>query len=305
AAHRYPFAEWGWAAWALFAVLGWRSLIGLRERAGFELALAHLAWLWAWVVAAGLTLFRLARLSTQDDTAAFGSGWNATALLLPLLAMAALCLWRPAIAGRPVAQRFGQWSGLAMASFMVVLVATLALTLLTPANPYPLMWIPLLNPLSLMQWAALLMLGFWLASPLVDARLGRRRMPVLAAGGFVLVTTEVLRTAHFWGHVAWDASMFSTSLVQTSLTVVWSALGVAGWIAGSRRGQRGLWLASAALMGIVLIKLVTVDRGHLGNLLGIASFIAYGLLCLAVGYFAPAPPSRAEPDDSNSQESKA
>ena len=35
---------------------------------------------------------------------------------------------------------------------------------------------------------------------------------------------------------------------------------------------------------------VLVDRQHLGNLLGIGSFIAYGLLCTVVGYFAPAPP---------------
>ena len=45
-------------------------------------------------------------------------------------------------------------------------------------------------------------------------------------------------------------------------------------------------------MGVVLAKLVFVDRQHLGNLLGIASFIAYGLLCTLVGYFAPAPPRR-------------
>ncbi|MGN6514020.1 MAG: DUF2339 domain-containing protein, partial [Lysobacteraceae bacterium] len=36
--------------------------------------------------------------------------------------------------------------------------------------------------------------------------------------------------------------------------------------------------------------LVLVDRSHLGNLFGILSFLAYGLLCTAVGYFAPAPP---------------
>ena len=87
--------------------------------------------------------------------------------------------------------------------------------------------------------------------------------------------------------------MFSSGLVQTSLTVVWSLLGVVGWILGARRGQRALWLAGAVLMAVVLAKLVLVDRGHLGNLLGIASFIAYGLLCTAVGYFAPAPPRSA------------
>ncbi|HEU0306383.1 MAG TPA: DUF2339 domain-containing protein, partial [Lysobacter sp.] len=90
--------------------------------------------------------------------------------------------------------------------------------------------------------------------------------------------------------VAWDDTMLRASLVQTSLTIVWSVLGVLGWIIGSRRGQRGLWLAGAVLMAVVLAKLVLVDRQHLGNLLGIASFIAYGLLCTAVGYFAPAPP---------------
>ena len=66
-----------------------------------------------------------------------------------------------------------------------------------------------------------------------------------------------------------------------------------GWVLGSKRGQRMLWLAGAVLMGVVLAKLVLVDRQHLGNLLGIGSFIAYGLLCTVVGYFAPAPPRAA------------
>ena len=39
--------------------------------------------------------------------------------------------------------------------------------------------------------------------------------------------------------------------------------------------------------------LVLVDRQHLGNLLGIGSFMAYGLLCTLVGWFAPAPPRAA------------
>jgi uncharacterized membrane protein len=47
----------------------------------------------------------------------------------------------------------------------------------------------------------------------------------------------------------------------------------------------------------VLAKLVLVDRQHLGNLLGIGSFIAYGLLCTLVGYFAPAPPRAAAAEE--------
>jgi len=41
---------------------------------------------------------------------------------------------------------------------------------------------------------------------------------------------------------------------------------------------------------VVLAKLVLVDRRHLGDLLGIGSFLAFGLMCTLVGWFAPAPP---------------
>jgi len=98
---------------------------------------------------------------------------------------------------------------------------------------------------------------------------------------------------HQWGGLSWSSSMMRSSLAQTSLTVLWSVLGVIAWVWGSRRGQRVLWMVGAVLMGVVLAKLVIVDRQHLGNLLGIASFIAYGLLCTVVGYLAPAPPSAA------------
>lgn len=106
---------------------------------------------------------------------------------------------------------------------------------------------------------------------------------------------------HQWGGVPWDSALIGATLSQTSLTIVWSVLGVLGWVIGSRRGQRGLWLGGALLMGLVLAKLVLVDRQHLGNLLGIGSFMAYGLLCTVVGYLAPAPP-RAVPTEGHAVE---
>ena len=45
-------------------------------------------------------------------------------------------------------------------------------------------------------------------------------------------------------------------------------------------------------MSVVLAKLLLVDRGNLGDLLGFGAFIAYGLLCTLVGWLAPAPPRR-------------
>jgi uncharacterized membrane protein len=47
-------------------------------------------------------------------------------------------------------------------------------------------------------------------------------------------------------------------------------------------------------MAVVLGKLAIVDRQHLGNLAGIVSFLAYGILCTVVGYLAPVPPRREQ-----------
>ena len=69
----------------------------------------------------------------------------------------------------------------------------------------------------------------------------------MASAGFLMVTFITLRAVHHWGGVEWGTDMLSTSLAQTSLTVVWSVLGVLGWVIGSRRGHRGLWLAGAVL----------------------------------------------------------
>jgi uncharacterized membrane protein len=288
--HRHPFFDLGVVAWALYALAGWRSLRCLREDAETATAFAHSAWLWAWPLAVGLFLHYLA------NDARLGEGWHLAAFALPWLVVTALVQWWPRLVSTPLAEHFEHWRGPLQASFVVSLVIAAAGALFVAGDSQPLPWVPVLNPLDLTQLAVLALVLKWLASDLAPDDLRHRRIPLLAAAAFALITAITLRATHHWGGVAWNETMLSTSLAQTSLTIVWSVLGVLGWIVGSRRGQRSLWLAGALLMAVVLAKLVLVDRQHLGNLLGIASFIAYGLLCTAVGYFAPAPP-RAASDD--------
>jgi hypothetical protein len=40
----------------------------------------------------------------------------------------------------------------------------------------------------------------------------------------------VLHGVHQWGRLSWNASMMRFSLAQTSLTVLWSVLGVIAWV---------------------------------------------------------------------------
>ena len=96
---------------------------------------------------------------------------------------------------------------------------------------------------------------------------------IKAALLFMLLSTVVLRAVHHWTGVEWSAALWRAGVAQTGITVLWSLLGVAAWIAGSRRGERGLWLAGAILMALVLAKLNLWKIFLLGVLGQIAIFL--------------------------------
>lgn len=301
--HAYPFREWGAAAWLVYAALGWRALICLRDTGTAVRLFAHGGWFWSWVTALALAAFHLV-YRTEADFAdstvivqTMGDGWRMLALGLPVFVFAALLQLRPALLAPPLARGFDDYRKLLSGSAWVVLTMFWLLSLFFPGDSAPLPWVSLLNPLELFQVAALALLAqrAWAGRDMQASRVGASNIgvPMFALAAFVWITFATLRATHHWGGAAWSPAMLDSNVVQTSLTVVWSVLGVLGWIFGSKRGDRLLWSAGAVLMGVVLLKLLLIDRGHLGNLFGIVSFIAYGLLCTAVGYFAPAPPRRA------------
>ncbi|WP_141453962.1 DUF2339 domain-containing protein [Pseudoxanthomonas sp. z9] len=290
-AHGQPFAGYGALAWLAYAAMGVRSLLCLRSSEHALAGWAQFAWLLVWPSVLSMLL------EWVGGRFELAEGWRALGIGLPWLVAAALGLFRWPWLAAPLGARFDGYRG----TLLVVLFAMLgigglgSLWLAGAASPLP--WVPLLNPLELAQLAVFVLFACWAWSPQAPELLRQWRPMALALLGFALITSVVLHAVHHWGGVAWNDRLISTGLAQTSLTVVWSVLGVIGWIAGSRRGQRGLWLAGAVLMGVVLVKLILVDRGNLGDVLGIASFIAYGLLCTVVGYLAPAPPRVAGPEN--------
>jgi uncharacterized membrane protein len=284
--HGHPFAQWGWAAWALYAVLGWRSLICLRDALMPIRGVAHGGWWWA------LTAAILCFLFDQAHSAGLGDGWRVAATAVPVLVLAMLWRVRPHLLAAPLVTGFEEYRGMLAIVASLVAAALWCVSLFLPGDSTPLPWITVINPLELFQVAALLLFAHWIWRGERSAALVRRGLPVFAITAFVWISFATLRATHHWAGGEWSPSMLDDTEVQTALTVVWSVLGVLGWIFGSRRGDRVLWGAGAALMAVVLLKLVVIDRDHLGNIFGIISFIAYGLLCTAVGYFAPAPPKR-------------
>jgi uncharacterized membrane protein len=120
---------------------------------------------------------------------------------------------------------------------------------------------------------------------------------LLMAAFFVLTTATLVRSVHHFTAVPWNFdALFQSVIVQTALSIYWGVLGFAGMIGGARRSYRPVWMAGAAFMALVVFKLFVIDLGNSGTVERIISFIGIGVLLLVVGYFAPAPPRRENPE---------
>jgi uncharacterized membrane protein len=168
-------------------------------------------------------------------------------------------------------------------------------------NSAPLPYVPLLNPLDLAQALALLLLlrywlllrgvpyqGFWHIEPWIPAAL-------LAALWFVWLNAVLLRSLHHWIGVPLEfEALAASNLVQTSVSIFWSVLALISMLVASRKGHRPAWLAGAALLTVVIIKLFFVDLSSVGSIERIVSFVGVGVAMLVVGYFSPLPPRLKE-----------
>ncbi|EIL89758.1 membrane protein [Rhodanobacter fulvus Jip2] len=276
-----PLLGWNLLATVVGALLGWRTLTCLREWAP-QAVLGQWSWLWRWTVIASAAI---------KVALPVGGDWRLLLVMLPPCALAWLALARPRWIALPLPALMPRLRGPLLYSAFLVLGIYGFTGLFMAGDTAPMPYLPLLNPLELLLIVILLLGARWLGDASAPATWRSRRAVILGAVGMAFVTSATLRAAHQLGGVPWsEDALFHSSLAQMALTLVWSVFGLFAWVWGSRRGQRWVWLAGAVAMGVVLAKLLLIDRGHLGNLFGIASFIAYGLLCTVIGYLAPAPP---------------
>ena len=89
-----------------------------------------------------------------------------------------------------------------------------------------------------------------------------------------------------------SAALAASAIFQAGLSLVWGVAGLAGMVIGAVRARREVWVGGAAVMGIVIVKMVIVELGNVGTLSRVVSFLGVGLLLLVVGYFAPGPKGR-------------
>jgi uncharacterized membrane protein len=284
------FSAAPWALAALYAGL-WAGLAALgRAPLQRGVSWAHLAALLA--LGTGLALDAAVRLDERDS---LGAAWVMLAVAGPFVVLVLGLALAPRACAFPLATPWPHYRTRVQSGLGLVLGALLVVGLFGHGDPAPLPYLPLLNPLDA-SLLGLLGLISWLArpaAPQVGNWLVALWRLVLPPAAFVVVSNLALRGVHHLAGLPWSIDLLDARVSQTTLTVVWCVCGVVAWVVGSRRGSRPLWTAGAVLMGIVLLKLIVVDRNYVGNLPGIVSFVAVGVLLIVVGYLAPSPPRAA------------
>ncbi len=293
----HPAANFGWLAWAM--VFG-MHFISLRRLAPMlparVLSAAHVVGCWLLIGVLALELrYGLLVLSEQYNA----WRWLGWAILpsLYLVLMAAPRAWPWPVSA--YAREYRVYAALPLALLMLgwFWLANIA----SDGTAEPLPYLPLLNPLDIGLLFALFGVYMWSRSAVsqlaIRADYAEGATQVVAGVSlFAFFTALVMRSAHHWAGVPYELdALLESMLVQAGLSIVWTLIALSLMIGGHLRHRREVWLVGAALIALVVAKLVFVELSNRGGLARIVSFIGVGVLLLVVGYFAPLPPKRAEP----------
>src|SRR5713101_2537053 len=182
-----------------------------------------------------------------------------------------------------------------------LLIWTLLVNFVSSGGPSPLPYVPILNPLDLAEIGAVLAVALWFVEgrrlalhPVAAAPLAQAH-GLLAALAFVWANAVLLRALHHWAGVPFALeAMLRSDVVQTAFSILWTLVALASMVVATRHGVRVVWLAGAALMAIVVVKLFMIDLSNVGTVQRIVSFISVGGLMLILSYFSPVPPRSRE-----------
>ncbi|MEO8836496.1 MAG: DUF2339 domain-containing protein [Caldimonas sp.] len=238
-----------------------------------------------------ITLALLGALLGRALTAPWGDAESAWPWLgwLVIPALLLLALPRPATARRwpvrllPAAYSDSAGAAIAAGLWLWTIVANVA----SDGSAAPLPYVPFVNPLDIGVAVALVAVLLWLRG---SGRLAAWSLALVALAGFVWLNAILVRSFHHYGGVPYRVDAWLASLaVQTGITLLWTAIALVTMWLGAARKVRLPWLAGAALLGAVVVKLLVVDLSGSGSVTRIVSFIGVGVLMLVIGYVAPLP----------------
>ncbi len=229
------------------------------------------------------------------DYVEFRNVWHLAWLPIPALATLWLIMKQRFWPFSSYHQSFLQFAVIPLSLFLIIW-SLIQLTSSGLSAPLP--WLPLINPLDILQaiivmaalrWSARLFSQFETQPPQTILR------NLLLAFIFLWANVELLRAIHHWKNIAWQMpGIVTADISQTSLSLFWALCGLLVTQYATRKTNRMLWIYGAVLLGVVVLKLFIIDLAAQETIERIISFTGVGLLLTAVGYYCPIPPRKVE-----------
>ncbi len=297
--HDHPFAELGYIAWPLsFILLGW--ILYNQDKNNVALEARHIIHILTYCLMIAMLSMEL--YFQLDQTNVSLTSWGAAVLAIPPLIGLALIikinLWPITL----YQEAYIKWTGLIM--FCGLFLWSILFNFISTGDPSPLPYLPLLNPLDIIQTLVVFVAILWWLRQSKEVFSFQVEKRHLFFSLFIFIFTwlnvVLLRTIHFWAGIDYRPdAMYESFMVQSSLAIFWTLIGLTLMMYAARKNIRPLWITGASLLGVVVVKLFLIDLSGTGTIERIISFIVVGVLLLLVGYFSPIPPLKTNPTEKN------
>lgn len=283
----------GWFGWPVYLLAGWLSLRRFVPETPAVFRNLHPVAVVGLAFAVGLEAYRavLDLGALSRDWAFAAAGMPSAALLTAIVGASPRPLW-------PFSEERERYMGAgALALCGCLGLWMIAFDLDARGASAPLEYLPILNPVDLAQLLAFAAILGWLRA---YRRAGYHALPsdliaalptTLAGFAFFWFNAMLARSVHQLAGVPFDATALWHSVpLQVALSISWSVIALGMTVLASRYRARAIWIAGAVLLGVVVVKLFTIDLARLSTLARIGTFLVVGVLLLAIGYLAPVPP---------------
>ncbi len=281
-------ANYGYVAWPVSISLCF-GILWFSERQNYALkglSILHAASFLLFIAVSAVSV------STEVGRYSLYEYWEALAIVVPvILGLFVINYWKkwPKITQPKV---YEITVGLILVAALVLW--SVVVNILMFMKVEKLSYIPLLNPMDGIQAIAVIAVFIWCKKFPEKWFSGVNKKAIwggVAGFCFVWFNAMLFKTISALTGIAYKAEvLFESSLVQMSVSIAWSLIGLATMVLASRMKLRILWVIGAALAGIVVAKLFLLDLSERETVERIISFLVVGLLLLVVGYFSPVPP---------------
>jgi len=295
----HPFEDYGWIIWPIAISLQFWFLFRYSDEVSrvvmqwqhimtFWLVLLVLSWESAWLI---------------NDAIEGSHSWRDVMFALTPATIMFLLFTVGKHIRWPIKKYYRWYASHAATPVMIILgFVAFGFGVFHEGNPWPVEYIPLINPVDLAVGFLLYLLMLWrIQLEKVDSTLAKlinRRVFNYTMAGlvFMWINGMVARTIHHWFNIRHDlGDILGADLFQGSISIVWTILALMTMVIASRKLKRHLWFVGLGLFIVVAAKLFLFDMGNADALTMAISITVVGIIAVVFGYYlSPLPPKKEE-----------